>query len=265
MEIIAKISKGSKMDQIYIPKNRNMLKIGEYVIIRPLSTEKEKTKDSKLHFYGLKNLEPLKLSIINEIIKTTNKYLKYDNLIVTGSFFEEGFNFNDLDLIIISENQPDINEIKKSLNLNLGINVDLIALNQKSLTRGLETDPLYQAMLSKCISTKRLSPIKKNKINYKLLDMHLLKSKPLFENFDILNGNEKYYSIRNLIAINLFLKKEKITIDKINKKIGLLFNVKSINEIKQNMINKKVFLDEYKKIYAETYSKILEGIKNESK
>ena len=40
MEIIAKISKGSNMDQIYIPKIRYGLNVGEYVIVRPLKEEK---------------------------------------------------------------------------------------------------------------------------------------------------------------------------------------------------------------------------------
>ena len=36
MEIISKISKGTKMDQIYIPKNRPGLDIGTYVKIIPI-------------------------------------------------------------------------------------------------------------------------------------------------------------------------------------------------------------------------------------
>ena len=36
MEIIAKISKGSKMDQIYIPRNRESFPAGSFVIIKLL-------------------------------------------------------------------------------------------------------------------------------------------------------------------------------------------------------------------------------------
>jgi len=43
MVIISKISKGSKMDQIYLPKNRSNLNIGDYVIISPLNQEKKNT------------------------------------------------------------------------------------------------------------------------------------------------------------------------------------------------------------------------------
>jgi len=34
MELIAKISKGSKMDQVYIPKNRIGFSAGSYVMMR---------------------------------------------------------------------------------------------------------------------------------------------------------------------------------------------------------------------------------------
>ena len=47
MEIISRVSKGSKMDQIYIPKNRAGLTIGEYVVITPLSREIKKQENGK--------------------------------------------------------------------------------------------------------------------------------------------------------------------------------------------------------------------------
>ena len=264
MEIIAKISKGSKMDQIYIPKQRAILDIGEYVVIKPLDSEKKNIKFKKLYFYGIKDLKPIKLSIIKEIIDIIEKNIKPHNIIITGSFLDRGFCFNDIDIIIVSEKNTKTS-IEKNIIKKLGIKIHIIILSNKSLTKGLESDPLYQAMLSRCVARKRLIPIKKQKINYKLLDLHLLKSKDLADNFDILNGNEKYNSVRNLIAIHLFLKKEKVTIEKINKEIISLFKLESIKEIKENMTDKKSFLNKYEEIYKETYNKILEGIKDESK
>ena len=58
MELIAKISKGSKMDQVYIPKNRIGFSAGSYVIIRPL--EGKKTVE-KPYLYNIKSIEPVKL------------------------------------------------------------------------------------------------------------------------------------------------------------------------------------------------------------
>ena len=264
MEIIARVSRGSKMDQIYIPKQRAILNIGEYAVIKPLYSQKKKIKSDKIYFYGTKELVAIKLSIIKELVGIIEKHVKADNIIITGSFLHKGSDFNDIDILIVSERPIKTSSIEKEINEKLGIKIHMIILSNSSLIKGLETDPLYNTMLSCCVARKRLTPVKKQKINYKLLDMHLLKSRTLIDNFDILDGNEKYDLIRNLIAIYLFLK-EKVTIEKIHKKILSLFKLNSISEIKRNIIDKKSFLNKFKKIYKETHNKILEGIKNESK
>ena len=119
-------------------------------------------------------------------------------------------------------------------------------------------------MLSKYISKKRFIHNTKKQINYKILDLHLLKSKSLIINFDILNGNEKYYLIRNTIAILLFLDNKKITQESINKKIEKILDIK-IQDIKHNLIEKSAFLKKYKKIHKQTLNKILKEIKNDTK
>ena len=101
MELVAKISKGSKMDQIYIPKNRPGLSIGSYVRIQPLET---KQKNTPSHFYHVPVLEPLKLQLIDQIVAIiANAVSKYENLLFVGSFLEPGFSFHDIDILLITE------------------------------------------------------------------------------------------------------------------------------------------------------------------
>ncbi|MEK6793081.1 MAG: hypothetical protein AABX95_04645, partial [Nanoarchaeota archaeon] len=98
MEIISKVSLGSRMDQVYIPKNRIGFDIGNYVIIKPLNLEIEKKPLEKIYFYRIKNIVSIKLEIINEVFIIIDKYVQnYENIIITGSFLEEGFHFNDID------------------------------------------------------------------------------------------------------------------------------------------------------------------------
>ena len=146
----------------------------------------------------------------------------------------------------------------------LGIKAHTLILSNQELIMGLSTDPIYQLMLSKCISTKRLIYKTAHKFNYKFLDLHLLKSKTLIDNFDILSGEEKYYLTRNLIALSLFLKKQKISQISMEKEIKLALNTTS-REIKQNLLNKPVFLKKYKEIYQKTLGQILSHIKNGTK
>jgi len=262
MEIIGKISKGSKMDQVYIPKNRDGLDVGSYVVLRTLEIKKPVERP---YFYNIKFIEPIKLRIIGDIIDLIGRMVNYKNIIITGSFLEKGFNFNDVDVLIISEKKIDKKNIVKKVENKIKIKIHLIVLNNETLMKGLSTDPLYQMMLSKCIAKKRFVYRIKPRINYKILDLHLLRSELLINNFDNLNGNEKYYFIRNMIAISLYLKYRKVNKEGVDAEIKRIFNLKNINEIKQNMLDKKVFLKKYKMEYKKIFNKIMEGIKSGSK
>jgi hypothetical protein len=268
-EIVARISKGSKMDQIYIPKNRISLENGAFVIIRPLSEQikkRENVKKETPYFYRIKKIEPVKMRIINEIFSIIEGNVKsYDNIIITGSILEMGFKFNDIDIIILSEEKINENILKEKIELKTGIITHIIYLSKKALQQGLEIDPLYQSMLSKCVSKKRFFFRLKRKIEYKILDLHLLKSEPIIHSFDILNGEQKYHFARNLIAIKLFLENKKVDNEDINKEIIKLFGLKDINEIKDNLLEKKKFLHKYENLYKQLSNTILRNIKNGSK
>ena len=96
MELMAKVSKGSKMDQIYLPKNRIGFEVGNYVIINLLEEKikNEQKQAGKLYFYGVKRVNSVKLKIVEEIMDLADKNLGYcENIIITGSFLDEGFNY----------------------------------------------------------------------------------------------------------------------------------------------------------------------------
>ncbi len=259
MEIIGRVSRGSKMDQVYIPKNRIGLSIGNYVSIRPLEEQKHV---EKLYFYGVKEIEHLKLKIVYDIINSIDKLFgSYENLFIIGSFLDKGFNFNDIDLLIVTKDNINLNPIKQSIEKKTGVRVHILTLNTEELNKGLETDPLYQMMLSKCIAKKRFIYKTKQTINYKLLDLHLLKSKSLMNNFDILSGSEKYNLVRNMTAIYLYLKDKKTSNKLVDEEIKRGFEI-DVQKIKQNIIDKKDFLNKYKLIYDKTFTKILRGIEH---
>lgn len=260
MELVAKISKGSKMDQIYIPKNRPGMGIGSYVLIQPLET---KQQPPNYHFYHVSVLEPLKLQLMHQIVALIDKFApSYDNLLFVGSFLEPGFSFHDIDVLLLTENKIPVQLIQQHAFKELHLQIDLLVLAPKTLLHGLATDPLYQMMLSKCVAKKRFLYHAKQKIDYKILDLHLLQSKALLLNFDALTGNQKYALTRNMLAIYLFLQSKKITKEQINKSICTLFHLKDIQQLKDNLLDKKKFLAVYKKIYDRLFKTILRGIQH---
>ena len=265
MVIMARVSRGTKMDQIYIPKNREGLSIGSYVLISLLEEEKKEHDEfSKLYFYNIKSLEPVKLSIINKIIRIIDKNIKKsENIIITGSFLDKGFNFNDIDILII-DGKTDEHFLAQILEKKLGIKAHIIKISKKEIIQGLATDPLYQAMLNECIAKKRFVYRIKRKIDYKILDLHLLKSKSLIDNFDILNGREKYYLVRNVVAIYLFVKRKRISKDSLDKEIKSIWGTNT-DKIKDNMLDKGDFIKRYRVFYEKVFDLIMGGAGNGAK
>jgi len=264
MEIVGRISKGSRMDQIYLPKNRENFNVGSYVSIKTLEIDltEQKIKQLKPYFYNINYIEPIKLQIISQITEIINKSIENENILITGSFLEQGFNFKDIDIIIISEKNNE-KQIEKAIEDKIKIKTHIIIIDNKTLLKGLSTDPLYQMMLSRCIAKKRFIYKTKHEINYKILDLHLLKSKLLIDNFDILNGNEKYNLTRNLITISLYSSNRKVTKESVDKEIKK--QLADTEEIKQNILNKTDFIRKYKALYDKLFEKIMEGIKKENK
>ncbi len=266
VKLIGRISKGSRMDQVYLPKSRLGLAVGEYVTVQPLEKEPKKGSKTKRYLYGINYLEPVKLEIAEKVFSLLERKIgQYENIIITGSFLEKGFSFNDLDILLISEEKANIWWLTRELEKLTGIKIHLIQLSRADLIKGLARDPLYQLMLSQCLARKRMIYRINHVIDYKLLDLQLLQSKLLPENFDALGGKEKYYLTRNLAAIRTYLRGGNVKKEEIERLIMEQFLLSDISLIKENMISKQSFLAEYKKLYDQTFRLILGGIKNAAK
>lgn len=252
------------MDQIYLPRNREGLNAGDYVVVEALEEEIGREKkngkvNERLFFYGVKDLEPIKLEIIKKVMKILmdKRAFIYNNIIITGSFLNKGFNFKDIDLIIVGD-KINGKYLKGILEEKTGIEFHINGIKNKDLIAGLESDPLYEMMLNKCISKKRFVYRTKRKIDYKILDLHLLKSKALIDNFDILNGGEKYYLVRNAMAIYLFIKGKKISKESVDTEVKKIFGV-NIDKIKDNLLDRDDFIRKYNSFYDKVFDLIIRG------
>lgn len=252
------------MDQVYLPKNRHGFTVGSYVVLSPIkSVDDQKTE--RPYFYNIAELEPIKIQVIQEIFEIIDQYSNtYENIIITGSFLEKGFHFNDIDILLISDHGEEKKQMQEAGEERLGIKAQILVITNQELLKGLATDPLYEMMLSKCVAKKRFIYKTEREINYKILDLQLLKSKAFINNFDLLDGNEKWYLVRNMICISLFLQNKKVNRENIEKEIKEQFGIES-KRIKENMIEKKAFLLKYRKLYQKTFMFILNTINHGTK
>jgi|SRR3989344_1169590 len=256
MELISKISKGTKMDQIYIPKNRPGFHTGEYVKIIPVN---ERPKDN-YYVYNIKEVPPIKIEIAKQIFQIIESMINYDNIIITGSFLDENFKFNDIDIIIITENKK---EIEKSIKEKLKIEVHTILFNQSLLIEALKIDPKWRLMLSRCISKKRIAPLPQRKLKYRYLDVQLIESKTLMINFNYLTGKEKYKLTRNMMAISMFIKNKNISNKSIEKEIEKELDT-NIEDLKNNLVTND-FFKRYKTFYSKLEKEIIENASKQEK
>jgi len=63
-----------------------------------------------------------------------------------------------------------------------------------------------------------------------------------------------------MVAISLFLQNKKIDKEKVDKEIIRIFDLRDINDIKQNILDKNNFLKNYKNVYKKTFDMVMESI-----
>lgn len=252
-ELIARVSRGAVMDQVYIPKNRPIgFEIGNYVVIEPAL----KKPDATPSYYNTGKIAPVKSNIIMELFKHVTDA---ENVIITGSFLENGFRFDDVDVIIVNGSCPSLEKFMKD---NFGILVHIIEISYAALREGMNTDPLFQMMLSRFVAKEKVLFKVRPHVNYKLLDLHLLKSKQLIDNFDLLTGQEKYKMLRNVVAIKYFIDSKKITNKAVDDAIERSFGKGFISRLRLNILEKGTFIKKYKQLYGETFNQVMWGIQH---
>ncbi len=260
MEMIAKVSKGSIMDQIYLPKNRIGLNIGDHVIIRSIQIKK---KVKRPYFYNIEFIEPIKLEIIREIFSAIDDIIDKCNIVITGSFLDKGFNFRDIDIILITEEKIDGNMLEKLIENKIKIENHIIIFDKKNLTEALSIDPIWRIMISKSVSNQRIPPLPRAKLNYRYLDAQMIKSNLLINNFDSLTGKEKYKLTRNLMAIYLFTRNISLSKKRIDGEIERKFDIE-IDNLKCNLVDDN-FLKKYKTFYYKFEKELIKNAAEQEK
>lgn len=251
------------MDQIYIPKQRVPgLEAGTLVVIEPALLKG--AEKPKLSYYKVESLAPIKVAIIERIFEYFERMAEVENVLVAGSFLEPGFEFEDVDVVAISGKKIDASSIEMALSTELGLNVQVIAIGFKILLKGISTDPLFEMLVSRFVSKKRVVFRAKREMHFKLLDLHLLDSKVLLDNFEFLTGREKYKLTRNMIVVLLFLDDRKLSVEAVNSGIEKHFGKDIVKLIKENMVG-KAFLSKYKSLYNKLFDRIMAGVRNDSK
>ena len=223
-----KVSKGSKFNQIYIPKDMgNRVEVGDLVQVRLLEKHKE------LYYKNQKRLPDFKEYLIKKVFSELQKFNEIKAIFVVGSFLYETI-YNDIDIIIITDEEKKVSEknIENLLIKNFNQKFHVLLFNEEKLKSMIEKDPITRVMLNNYISNKKIDFDYKNKIDKKHIKFLLMMPEDLLE----LKMPSKiiYDNLRRLIAIEEFLRNKDLEREDLLNQIKKKIDIRLLDKIKNN-------------------------------
>ncbi len=219
VNFIRKVSKGSKFNQIYVPKEmESIIDVGDLVQVNLLE------KKSNIYYKNQGKLSKFKEYMIKNIFDNLKKFKEIDLVFLVGSFLDEDI-YNDIDLIIVFNEyrRPLEKSIEYNLSKILNQRFHILSFNHEKLKELIEKDPLTRAMFQKYISNKKINLDYKKKINWRHIKILLMMPEDLLE----LDLPSKIFfdNIRRLMTIERFLYNKdlsrKVILEEMKKNIPL--------------------------------------------
>lgn len=254
-----KVSKGSRFNQIYIPKfMEGKIEVGDLVEVKLLK------KQIQFNYKNKKVLSGFKKYLIKRIFSNLQKFKEITIIFIVGSFLYEDI-YNDIDLIIVSETEKknlerDIEELlRKKLNQRFHI----LVFSEKKLKTLIEKDPLTQAMLNSYVSNKKIDLDYKKTIDKNHINFLLMMPEDLLE--ITLSSRAFYDSLRRLAVIEQFLKDKELDRREILNQIKKCINPELLSKIKNNAEINGNEVETLRRIIIEKIKGIKKTMKNGQK
>ena len=253
-KFIHKISKGSRFNQIYIPKEMNsVFEIGDVVEIKLLSKRE--------NFYYSKNLKKLtnyKENLVKEIFSSLADFSDIKQVFIVGSFLTSKIDYNDLDILLITEKNIE-RKIYNLLIEKFNIKFHIITIPAHRFEYLVYSCPLTKSMLSYFVSNKEFTLPAENKLDAKHINFLLMVPEDLLE---VNPESRAYYdSIRRLITIEMFLNNKAINILEINNQLIKIVGETLLSLIKNNETIEKEKINFLREIIKKKISLIKNKIK----
>jgi len=227
-----RVSKGSRFNQIYIPKEmEKTFEVGDMVKVELVK------KKTEVFTENIK-LSEFKERLIREVFSFLSRF-NIKQIFFIGSFLSQKIDYLDIDILIIADENLE-KQVYEKLSDKFNLKFHLITIPENRFKTLAEICPLTRSMLYSYASNKKFilpsQRIDKNHIKFLLMmPEDLLKIK---------SGSRTFYdSIRRLITIEMFLDKKDLNSEKINSELKSLLGIffeysKENNEINEEIIKK---------------------------
>ena len=219
IKFIHKVSKGSRFNQIYIPKEMDMhFKAGDLVEVTLL-----KKRVSLYPSNNLKQLSEFKENLIKNIFSSLETFNEIKQIFIVGSFLTQKTEYNDIDLILISDKNLE-EEVFVYLTDNFQLKFHIMVISEKSFQYLQKSCPLTRSMLYFFVSNKEFLLSEIIETDKKHLKFLLMMPEDLLTLK--LKSRVFYDSVRRLITIERFLENKILNPILIEKEIANLLGEK---------------------------------------
>lgn len=228
VKFVHNISKGSKFNQIYIPRQmESAFEVGDFVEVKLIE------KKNKL-FYSdnLKKLSSFKVEIIKKIFALSETLKKIKQVLFFGSFLTSKNEYHDIDILLISDEKGIDSTFYKLLNESFDLKFHIISVDSDRFENLLKICPLTRSMLYYSVSNNRINSLPEKILDKRYLLFLLMLPEDLL---DVeLNNRIFYEALRRLISIKEFIFGKDIDPRKIDDEISKMFGKYLTNKMREN-------------------------------
>src|SRR3989344_2132170 len=229
-----KISKGSRYNQIYVPLQfENDFEVGDLVEVRLLRRQ-EKLFYSK----DIKKLGEFKEKIIKDVFNFLEKYKEIEQIYIFGSFLFKREDYNDIDLLIISDKGEIEKDIYEAFVNRFNLRFHVISISKEKLELQFRIDPIFRNIIYSSISNKNIDDLPDIEIDERHIRYLMMLPNDVLD-VDV-NTEMLYNALRKIIVIENFLRNKNIASENFsNELIKLINNKLYIKIIKKDILNKQ--------------------------
>ncbi len=214
------VSKGTRFNQIYIPKEMNELfQVGDTVEVKLIS----KVRTTHIKKALLKDIRKI---FAEQILKFFSD--KNIDIIIFGSFVKSE-EFKDIDLIVASDISSNL---EQEITKNFGSIFHIIKIPKDKIQSLYEKCPITRLMLESFISNFDLKLKETKRIDKNYIEYLLMMPEDILE-FE-LNSRIYFDNIRRVFTIEYFLKNKKATSERIIKDMEKIMGKELLLRMRKN-------------------------------
>ncbi|MBI2449560.1 nucleotidyltransferase domain-containing protein [Candidatus Pacearchaeota archaeon] len=259
LKFIHRVSKGSRFNQIYVPKRiESDFEVGDMVEVRLLK--------KKIELYSSPNLPRIskfKEKLIRDIFSFLSGYGEIRQIFIFGSFLTKHIDYNDIDILILIEkdNQKFEKKIYNELIEEFNLKFHVICIEKDKLRELLKISPLIRNIIYFSISNKKIEDLPEIEINKNSIKFILMFPEDVLD-IDV-NSRMLYDALKRVFLIYNFIKKLDISSYEIDKKMINLIGMDLYESIRRDAIITKEKKEIIKNIIKKKIKFINNLLKNE--